>query len=78
MERCSKIVSSYEMVHNEIEKLKSIMIKNFFPRPFLDKVSKHFLDEKFKVIPVCDTANKWKARVTFPHLGNQLKSCKPN
>ena len=47
LERCFQIASSYEIVHKEIEKLKTTMIKNVYPRPFLDKVITYFLDKKF-------------------------------
>ena len=43
-EQCFQIATSYEIVHNEFEKLKTIMIKNAYPRPFLDKVIKYFPD----------------------------------
>ena len=69
LELCFQITSSYKIVHKEIEKLKTIMIKNSYPRPFLDKVIKYFLDKRFNVKPVSDTANKYKARITLPYLG---------
>ena len=69
LELCFQITSSYKIVYKEIEKLKTIMIKNAYPRPFLDKVIKYFLDKRFNVKPVCDTANKYKARITLPYLG---------
>ena len=47
LERCFQIASSYEIVHKEIEKLKTTMIKNVYPRPFPDKVITYFLDKKF-------------------------------
>ena len=41
------------------------MMKNAYPRPFLDT----FLDKNFYVKPVCDTVNKYKTRITLPYLG---------
>lgn len=46
LEWCFQIASSYEIVHNENEKLTTIMMKNAYPGPFLDKVTKYFLDKK--------------------------------
>ena len=43
-EQCFQIATSYKIVHKEFEKLKTIMIKNAYPRPFLDKVIKYFPD----------------------------------
>ena len=71
LERCFQIASSYEVVHKEIEKLKIVTTKNAYPRPFLDKVIKCFLDKKFNVKPVCDTPSKCKH---YPISENLLKS----
>ena len=52
------------------------MIKNAYPRPFLDTVIKCFLDKKFNVKPACDTANKILYNMANI-LENFLKSCNP-
>ena len=36
LERCFQISSNYEIIHNEIERLKSILRKNAYPSHFLD------------------------------------------
>ena len=41
LERCFQISSNYETIHKEIEKLKSILLKNAYPIHFLDKTTKH-------------------------------------
>ena len=45
------------------------MAKNAYPRPFLYKVIKYFLDRKFNVKPVCDTTNKYQSRIDLHYLG---------
>ena len=69
LEQRFQIAGSYEIVHKEVEKLKTIMIKNAYPKPFLDKAIKYFLDKKSNIKLVCDAANKYKARITLPYPG---------
>ena len=45
LEQCFQIAGSYEIVHKEVEKLKTIMTKNACPKPFLDEVTNYFLDK---------------------------------
>ena len=45
LEQRFQIAGSYEIVHKEVEKLKTIMTKNACPKPFLDEVTNYFLDK---------------------------------
>ena len=45
--RAFHICSSYQNFHNEIVRIKEILIKNSFPRALIDRIIKSFLDKRF-------------------------------
>ena len=45
--RAFHICSSYQNFHNEIVRIKEILVKNSFPRALTDRIIKSFLDKRF-------------------------------
>ena len=67
--RAHAISSSYQSLHEEIERLKKIFAKNSYPSRFLDRCIFHFLNKVFaKRLPVT-TVPKKEFLVFLPFLG---------
>ena len=47
--RAFKISSSYIILHNELEKIKTLLQKNMYPKSIIDNQIKTFLDKEFTV-----------------------------
>ena len=47
MNRLFKICNNWNSFHNDIEKIKSNLIKNAYPPFLIDKVIKKYLDHRF-------------------------------
>ena len=67
--RAFELVSDYAALDLEIKKLKTILLRNRYPEPFIDRVIYAFLHKKFTPKVVKDTVPKKKIRVVMPYLG---------
>ena len=56
--RCFSLCSDFIKFHHEIDKLKSILYKNSYPRDLVDKCIKEFLDKILAPKPVLSTVLK--------------------
>ena len=56
--RCFSLCSDFIKFHNEIDKLKSILYKNSYPRDLVDKCIKNFLEKILAPKPVVSTVPK--------------------
>ena len=55
--------------HHKIDKLKSILYKNSYPRDLVDKCIKEFLDKILAPKPVVSTVPKKNLVIALPYLG---------
>ena len=67
--RCFSLSSDFIKFHHEIDKLKSILYKNSYPRDLIDKCIKEFLDKILTPKPVVSTVPKKELIITLPYLG---------
>ena len=67
--RCFSLCSDFIKFHHEIDKLKSILYKNSYPRDLIDKCIKEFLDKILTTKPVVSTVPKKELIITLPYLG---------
>ena len=67
--RCFSLCSDFIKFHHEIDKLKSILYKNSYPRDLIDKCIKEFLDKILTPKPVVSTVPKKQLIITLPYLG---------
>ena len=67
--RCFSLRSDFIKFHHEIDKLKSILYKNSYPRDLIDKCIKEFLDKILTPKPVVSTVPKKQLIITLPYLG---------
>ena len=63
------ICSNYELIINEIEKLKVIWLKNAFPMRVIDRLIKNFFDKIFITKNVVHTVAKKNLIITLEYLG---------
>ena len=63
------LCSDFIKFHHEIDKLKSILYKNSYPRDLIDKCIKEFLDKILTPKPVVSTVPKKQLIITLPYLG---------
>ena len=61
--------SDFIKFHYEIDKLQSILYKNSYPRDFVDKCIKKFLDKILAPKPVVSTVPKKNLLIALPYLG---------
>ena len=61
--------SDFFKFHHEIDKLKSILYKNSYPRDLVDKCIKEFLDKILAPKPVVSTVPKKNLVIGPPYLG---------
>ena len=67
--RCFSLCSDFIKFHHEIDKLKSILYKNSYPRDLVDKCIKEFLDKILAPKPVVSTVPKKNLVIALPYLG---------
>ena len=67
--RVFHICSSYQNVHNEIVRIKEILVKNSFPRALIDRIIKSFLDKRFAPRPPAPQEAKTALLFCMPYLG---------
>ena len=67
--RCFSLCSDFIKFHHEIDKLKSILNKNSYPRYLIDKCIKQFLDKILTPKPVVSNVPKKQLIITQPYLG---------
>ena len=60
---------NYHKLHEEIEKLNSMLRQNGYPTGFLDKIIGKFIDRSFKKRVTFTTVPKKAFRSVLPHLG---------
>ena len=65
----SCICSSYQNFHNEIVRIKEILVKNSFPRALIDRIIKSFLDKRFAPRPPAPQEAKTALLFCMPYLG---------
>ena len=61
--------SDFIKFHHEIDKLKSILYKNSYPRDLVDKCIKEFFDKILAPKPVVSTVPKKNLVIALPYLG---------
>ena len=66
--RVFMICSNYELIINEIEKLKVVWLKNAFPRRVIDRLIKNFFDKIFITKNVVHTVAKKNLIITLEYL----------
>ena len=66
---CFSLCSDFIKFHHEIDKLKSILYKNSYPRDLVDKCIKEFLDKILAPKPAVSTVPKKNLVIGLPYLG---------
>ena len=67
--RCFNLCSDFVKFHHEIDMLKGILHKNSYPRDFVDKCIKEFLDRVLTRKVVVSTVPKKDLMIVLPYLG---------
>ena len=67
--RCCNLCSDFVKFHREINILKGILYKSSYPRDFVDKCIKKFLDEVLTQKVVVSTLPKKDLMIVIPYLG---------
>ena len=67
--RCFNLCSDFVKFHHEIDILKGILYKNSYPRDFVDKCIKEFLDRVLTRKVVVSTVPKKDLMIVLPYLG---------
>ena len=67
--RCFNLCSDFVKFHHEIDILKGILYKNSYPRGFVDKCIKEFLDRVLTRKVVVSTVPKKDLMIVLPYLG---------
>ena len=65
---CFSLCSDFIKFHHEVDKLKSILCKNSYPRDLIDKCIKKFLDKILTPKPVVSTVPKKNLIIILPYL----------
>ena len=68
--RCLKISSSYIIFHNELEKTKTLLRKNMYPKSVIDNQIKTFLDKQFTVDSVTTSEKQKSLHYKLPYIGH--------
>ena len=68
--RCFNLCSDFVKFHHEINILKGILYKNSYPRDFVYKRIKNFLDKVLTQKVVVSTVPKKDLMIVLPYLGN--------
>ena len=53
LDRCYKICSSYEIISDEFEQIKTMLSRNGYPKYVLDKCIRELCDRKFTTKQLC-------------------------
>lgn len=69
--RVYTICSDFNLIHQEIEKLKIIWLKNAFPMKVIDRLIFKFFDKLFIPKKIVQTASKKELRISLQFLGKQ-------
>ena len=69
LSRCFSLCSDFVKFHHEIDILKGILHKNSYPRDFVDKCIKEFLDRVLTRKVVVSTVPKKDLMIVLPYLG---------
>ena len=73
---CFSFCSDFRKFHHEIDKLKSILYKNSYPRDLVDKCIKKLLDKIQAPKSVVSTVPKEGLIIALPYLGMlSLQTC---
>ena len=67
--RCFTLYSDWSKFHRELVILKEIFQRNGYPKSFIDKCFKKFLDRLHIVRPTSATVEKKASRLVLPYLG---------
>ena len=67
--RCFNLCSDFINFDHEIDKLKSTLYKNSYPRDLVDKCIKEFLDKILAPKPIVSTVPKKNLVIDLPYLG---------
>ena len=67
--RCFSLCFDFIQFHDKIDKLKSILYKNSYPRDLVDKCIKEFLHEILAPKPVASTVSKEDLVMALAYLG---------
>lgn len=68
--RAFKLCSSYELLHSEFDKIRSILFSNGYAKPLIDKIIKRFLWHKFQPPTKYPTAERLEVTVVLPFVGH--------
>ena len=78
LHRCFALVSSYEIFHLEVMKLKNIIQSNGYPSNVIDKCIHKFLMNKFTFQPPRHTSKRKEITLTIPFLGTTFLLLRSN
>ena len=67
--RCFALCSDWSKFHRELVTLKEIFQRNGYPKSFIDKCFKKFLDRLHIIKPTSATVEKKVLRLVLPYLG---------
>ena len=65
--RCFGLCSNFTKFHHKIDKWKSILYKNSYPRDLVDKCIKKFLDKILAPKPIVSTVPKKNLAIALPY-----------
>ena len=68
--RIFTIVSDFSRFHVEVQKLRTILLKNGYPTCLIDSCVKSFLNKVYKVKEIVLTAERKEIFIVLPYLGN--------
>ena len=70
IQRAFKIISSYIIFHNELEKIKILVQKNMYPKSVIDNQIKTFLDKQFTVDSGTTSEKQKTLHYSLPFIGH--------
>jgi len=76
LNRAYAICSNYQLLHNELEFLKTFFVENGFQKSLVESLISRFLDNKFSPVPPTLLAKKkplYRVLPYFGHLSVQMK-----
>jgi hypothetical protein len=73
--RYFSICSSYQIFHAELEKFEKLLLQNGYPKVFMDRCIKMFLDKMISPPPKVQTptVSKLLIPIVLPYMGNHAK-----
>ena len=72
--RCFTLYSEWSKLHRELVALKEIFQRNGYPKSFIEKCFKKFLDRLHIIKPTSATVEKKALHLVLPYLGLIYKS----